>query len=205
MPTRADVEARMADILNRDDFAARITVWFDRAYTSLQRRFDFLAMSVTETMAIVAGMSEFPAPQDLKKSRLLYLWDPVNHQIVTRYRETILEEVRGYLGTVCDDGEFGGVFTNCYNTLIFSPTMTTQQVGMYLRYDYFRFMTPADNDWILTRAEDFIVYRGLAESAPFLAADPRLGTWAALAKEAYEELWKFDLNQQVSGPMQLRG
>lgn len=201
MATRAEIEARMADILNRQDFNARITIWFQRAYTSIQRRFDFKCMEVTEQMTVGSGMSTFPIPNDIKKSMLLYLHDGTG--IVTRFREGSIDEVRGYLGA--GGCECEPVFTDWYGSLLFAPAITAAQAGLYLRYDYYRWLTPVDNDWFMTKAEDFLVYRGLAESAPFLAADPRLNVWAAFAKEAYEELWKPEQDRKISGPLWLRG
>lgn len=204
MATRAEIEARMADILNRTDFDARITVWFDRAYTSLQRRFDFRCMEVTESAVVSPGTTDMVVPDDIKKSVYLYSYDPVAGCILTRYRETFLGEVRGLITPICDD-VYSGVFAVWYNGITFLPAIPSSPSGIVLRYDYYRYMTPVDDDWFMTRAEDYLVYRGLAESAPFLAADPRLAVWQAFAKEAYDELWKSDLNNQMSGPMALRG
>lgn len=201
MATRAEIEARMADILDRTDFTTRITIWFDRAYKSIQRRFDFKCMEATEQFAGTPGTYQVAAPSDIKKSRLLYLADPVTGCPVTRFRETLVEEVRGSLGPGGCDCE--PIFTNWYNSLLFAPAMST--TSLTLRYDYVRFLTPTDNDWFMTHAEDWLVYRGLAESAPFLAADPRLQVWQAFAKEIWDELWKMDQNQQVGGPLWLRG
>lgn len=203
MATRAEIEARMADILNRTDFTDRITIWFDRAYDSLQRRHDFKCMEVTEYLLGFAGMMEFPIPQDIKKSVLLYLYDPVGGGIIRRFRETGLEEVREVWGTTscgCDP-----VFTNWYNMLVFAPALQPQDLQLSLRYDYYRYLAPTDNDWFMTRAEDYLVYRGLAESAPFLGADPRLQVWTAFAKEAYDELWRAEVDQKHAGPMWIRG
>ena len=203
MATRAEIEARMADILNRQDFATRITVWFERAYTSLQRRFNFKCMEVTEYMNIAIGMTEFPAPTDIKKSVLLHLYDSVTNKKLKSFTEATLEEVREAWGNTPSSCK--PIFTNWFGTILFAPAMNTQEAGKSLRYDYFRYLVPTNNDWFMTHAEDFLVYRGLAESAPFLAADPRLQTWALFQKEAFEELWRAEVDQKTSGPLQMRG
>ncbi len=205
MASRAEIEARMADILNRDDFAARITVWFDRAYTSIQRRHNFKCMETTEQFSGTVGMYEVVAPTDIKESRLLYLYDPsTGARASDPFTETTLEEVRGAL-TSRECG-CSPIYTIWYDSLIFAPQLVTN--GLVLRYDYYRYRQPMDYDWFMTRAEDWLVYRGLAESAPFLAGDYRLAVWQAFAKEIWDELWKQDVAARTSlspGAMQLRG
>ena len=206
MATRAEIEARMADILNRTDFSARITIWFDRAYTSLQRRHDFKAMEVTEELAVTAGMTEFPVPGNIKQPRLLYLWDTTTQKRIKNFREGLLEEVKEAWNLATSACSCEPVYTNWYGTLLFAPAITPLEAGQTLRFDYYRYCTPVDNDWFMTYAEDWLVYRGLAESAPFLGADPRLQVWQAFAKEIYDELWKANVNAQTgSGPLQLKG
>lgn len=207
MPTAREViEARMADILNRDDFGARITVWFDRAYLDIQRRYDFKCMEVTEFLVGFAGMNEFPIPRDMKKSRHLYLADATTGAKLQGFRETSLEEIRKVWGCSqsCDP-----VFANWYETLLFAPEIGPGQVGQTLRFDYYRYLKPETDpnrtDWIMSHAEDFLVYRGLAESAPFLGADSRLVVWQQFAKEAFEVLWRADVSSSTYAPLVMRG
>lgn len=201
MATRAEIEARMADILNRSDFTARITIWFDRAYTALQRRFNFKAMELTTQLSTTPGMTEFPAPNGMKKSRHLWLYDTATGSRLKSYRETSLEDVRaGWGAYACEP-----VFTNWYGALLFAPAISPLEANHTLRYDCWRYLTPTDNDWFMTYAEDWLIYRGLAESAPFLAADPRLAVWQGFAKEIYEELWKAEVDFTSGEPLSLRG
>lgn len=202
MATRAEIEARMADILNRQDFAARITIWFGRAYNSLQRRFDFKCMEVTETTAVTLGMDAIVVPSDIKKSRQLFTFNPTTNARIREFSEVSIETIRDRRTKAWDDRS---CFTAWYNNIELYPPIGSGEVGMALRYDYYRYLTPQDNDWFMTHAEDFLVYRGLAESAPFLAADPRLGTWAIFQKEAFDELWRADVSNQTPGSLSMRG
>lgn len=202
MATRAEIEARMADILNRQDFATRITIWFDRAYNSLQRRFDFKCMEVTEYTTATNGMASVVIPSNIKKSRQLFTQDLTTGKPMRVFNEVSIEAIRDRRKR---SGDCRNIFSLWYNTIELHPAIGSGEVGATLRYDYYRYLTPTDNDWFMVHAEDFLVYRGLAESAPFLAADPRLQTWALFQKEAFDELWRSDVSQQTPGNLVMRG
>jgi len=204
MASRQNVEDRMADILNRDDFGDQIHIWFDRAYIDIQRRFNFKCMEVTEYLLAFVGMSEFPIPFDIKQSRHLYLTRADTGAKIYGFREATLEEVRN-VWRCCPPSGCDPIFANWYGTLLFAPEIGPGQEGQTLRFDYYRYLVPENDDWFLRYAEDFLVYRGLVESAPFLGADSRLPVWKAFASECFDALWRADVGGQTFAPLVMKG
>jgi hypothetical protein len=212
MATRAEIEARMADILNRTDFSTRITTWFDRAHRSAQRRINFQFMQVTETHIVTVGENSVAAPFDIKKSHQLYIYDPVGHRAVRFFRETSIGAVRDRRfksDPLTRDDERHSIthnlFAHWYQTLEFTPVIGAGEAAYVFRYDYYRFMDPVDNDFLMKTGEDYLVYRGLRESAPFLGADSRLQTWITLEVEAFKELASLDVDARSGGALVMRG
>jgi hypothetical protein len=161
-------------------------------------------MEVTEYLVGFAGMAQFPTPRDMKKSRQLYLADATTGAKLYGFRETTIEEIRG-VWRCCPPSGCDPVFSNWYGELLFAPSISPGQAGQTLRYDYYRYLTPEANDWFMRYAEDYLVYRGLAESAPFLGADARLQTWNAMAKDSYDTLWRQDVSSQTHAPLVMKG
>lgn len=61
------------------------------------------------------------------------------------------------------------------------------------------FASDAAAHWIIVNAPDLALYGSLCESAPFLRADSRLGTWQALYSEALRAYRELNKEEDVSG------
>lgn len=206
--TRAYIEARMARILDSEILSVEITDWFDVAHHAAQRRHDFLAMQLTAFTGLTTGQRQFELPTDFKNSIMLYVYDPFNDAMIRKFVPASIEEVRGERVNPITVNE--SIYALWKNIFEVDPAISEgeAQAVYQMRLDYHSYLpvlAPDGSDFFTEHAEDYLVYAGLAESAPFLGADSRLKMWEAKSLATWTELYRADIAARQTGTLQIRG
>jgi hypothetical protein len=196
----------MARLLNRDDLTTEIPEWFNRAYHAAMRRHNFLAMESIAYTGMLENQEQFAAPNDFKHPILLYTWDPFTSKLVRMFVQGDIDEIRKQRTT--NILEKTSIYALWNNTFEIRPPIGPGEAPLQLRLDYYAYLDPpgsAEATFFTNHGEDYLIYRGLEESAPFLGADKRLQTWMERATNAWNDLYRADMEARYSGPLIMRG
>lgn len=206
MPTRQAIEERMIRILNRDDLAVEVPDWLRVAHFNAQVTHDFQCMESSAFTGMGVGQTRFEMPLDFKNPILLYVYDPFREAMLRRFFTADIEEVRGE--RVNPVTVYRSIYAIWNNIFEVDPGISESETLYQLRLDYHAYLPmpePDESDWLLEHGETYLIYAGLAESAPFLGADTRLEMWEARALKAWSILYRSDISAKSTGRMQLRG
>ena len=231
--TRSDIEAEIADTLNRTNLTTQVTRWFNRAHNSIQRLKDWRAQELTQYETLVSKMVQFKTtgtsiycgPANLKKPRLLYTWDPTANNnkggAIRFYAETSIDTLRVKRNetspqiavsvpiTSLTVGDDVTVYYALWNGDIHLwPDVGSNLDGKQLRFDFYAWLdAPAGegNDWFTTYCRDYLVYRSLRYASLYIPGDPRIQEWKAAEEEAKRDVMNLDTDSQWSGELVMRG
>lgn len=213
---RSAIETDIANILNKANLATYISVWFEYAHHDIQERRNWKAQETTGNAALLVATTDSYANllTDVKYPLLVYMWDNALSLVNNFYRITSIEDMRkrrydeegvSVAATLSDEDMLVAFFGG--NVHVW-PTPGTDAAGKYVRLDYHKWMDPpavAVSDWFTNNARIYLTYKALTHSAPFLAEDPRLAVWEAMAEQAYQRISGADIDFDQSGPAVMRG
>jgi len=224
--TRTGITQSISNWLNRSDLLNNgfIDEWFDTAHLSCQRlRADWKAQEDTWAETLQANVDTYAigetALAHLRKPREIYVYNQNTGFPVAFYQLTDITILRqlamGLLNVtninqvppsmdpavVDPDSLFAAIWRD--ELKIFpKPTTTSQYINLQIRFDFYKWLTPpASNnfDWFTTWCRDYIIYRALEESAPFLINDVRLAVWTAKRQQAEREVIGFSTDAEIGG------
>lgn len=223
---RSSIEGDIALYLDRSDLASYIPTWFNTAYREIQRKRNFVAAEFTTTIATITSADASATieaytltilPALLKNITLVYTYDIAKNHLVKTYGITSLPQLRArrhetdefnpFLSSIINPGIPSSEWDNnlCAlwaGRLELWPPVGSEQVGQEIRLDGYQWLTPPASDqadWFTINARDWLLYRSLMESAPFLVADPRLAMWKSLADNALTGILGVEVEFDSSG------
>lgn len=169
--TYSELQAAVADLLNRTDLTAQIPNWISLCEAALNRDLDCPQMQVTSTISITG--ETYPLPADFGGVKSLRINSGAGSPVEYVTPE-ILDDLAIMTGTPTAYSISGGFF-------YFNP-VPGSAVSARLRY---RQLVPAlsatnPSNWVLARHSDVYLYGTAVHSAQYLQADDRLATWASL-------------------------
>lgn len=178
----SDLQASVADWLNRADLTNQIKDFIALAESRFQDRLRAREMIVRDTLAVSSQYTALPA--DFLDMQQVFVASPYkklgllnNEQIAERREETI--DVPGVLTDFAIVGSEIEVFP--------TPGSATT-----LNIAYFQKVTPlsdgAPTNWLLTKYPDLYLYGALISSAPFLNDDSRFQLWVTAHDSRLEEI-----------------
>jgi hypothetical protein len=221
---RSEIEDRLGNYLNREGDPVVTDVapfWFRNAHNAIQRLRNWKAQETTGNETLHTDVDHVCAPLDIKEGFVLYSYDPIRRQVLNFYDQVDIGTIRDRRTGIFRDP----LFTNISMVRdVFSPNLFAiwaNEIELYpkpgpelnekeLRWDYYRWVCvpPLDgHDWFTDYAGDYLLYRMLTESVPFLdSTDGRLATWAAMLKEAEAAVLGVDVSATwASSSLQMRG
>lgn len=223
MTTRAEIQNNVLDYLNRSGDTSGVAtigvpLWFTIAHREIQRRHDFRAAEVIDhsTISLVDGTAEYNQPTALKMPTMLYVWNPTNSQIERFYNPTDLPTIYNlrYRNTsnvenpLDPNGAYYAWFANQFHLY---PTPGAGQHNKILGVDGYQWLdAPATNasDWFTDNASDYLMYRMLIESIPFIGmqdGENRVKLFGVLAENAFSRVMGVSVKQKYPGVLTIRG
>lgn len=235
MKLRSQIETQIARYLDRPDLSDQISFWFELAHRDLQRlqNFKFMEGVAVETITtprdesfcIPCNMKEPHGPQGLQA------FDPTCSQILGFYAQTDIDQIRwmrrgyeeqfrGQDMRIEDRRDFRGDWHDIGQFAIWNgqieiyPRPGSAFVGKQWRFYYYLWVDPPTldatgpglgHDYLTDNAFDYLLYRSLMESAPYLVADERLQVWATLMGRAETRIVGADVSATWAGNLQMRG
>ena len=206
---RSEIETVIARYVNRSDLNDMVPMWFNFAYLEIQRFQDFKAMEHTAQVDLVENISMYTVPENYKRITRVIQIEKSTSKIVTFYNGPVdIEDIDmlNYQGS--DSLECRpAVFAIRENQIHLYPSITSV-ADRAIKIRHYRFLTPPEpdrNDFFTNVAPDYLVYRALSETAPFLGADKRLETWDKLLAKATTSVLKLGTAQVWDGPLIMRG
>lgn len=177
--TYSELQAAIADLLNRTDLTAQIPNWISLCEAALNRDLDCPQMQVTTTITITG--ETYPLPADFGGVKSLRINSGAGSP-VEYVTPDILDDLAIMTGTPT-------AYTISGDFFYFNPVPGSATAAR-LRY---RQLIPAlsatnPTNWVLARHSDVYLYGAAMHSAPYLQADERLATWAALYRALVSDI-----------------
>jgi hypothetical protein len=163
-------------------------------------------MEVTIEETLVTDTAKYVLSTDIKKPVLAYAWNGSTSKVIHFYNPTSMAEIR--LNRLEDPDRTGRLFAIFAGNIELWPTPGSDLNAMKLRLDAIRILAPiasGSNDWFTNYAFDYLIYRSLRESAPFLGADGRIAIWAQQEKDAQTRVAALSTDMVWSGELVMRG
>jgi len=224
--TRLGITSSISRWVNRADLLANGTIdeWFETAYLSLQRlRADWKAQEDTWYEIIQANVDTYAISEgallNFRKLRTIYVYNQNTGFPIIFFNITDITMLRAFQmalinvsnvnqippsndpATISPDSLYATIWRN--ELIIFpKPTATSSFNNLQLRVDFYAWRTaPASGnlDWFTTWCRDYLVYRALEESAPYIINDVRMATWVAKRQQAEKEIIGFSTDAEISG------
>lgn len=219
--TRSEIEAEIADEINRSTLTSQIRRAFDRAHRSIQRRRNFKCMEriseeTLSTAAIITAINNgdgLCAPDDIKKPYLFEVYNSSTKKTVGFFNPTTIEVVRNRRHTADnldiltpdDDRLLCAIWAG---RIYFYPNLSSSWVGYKMRLHYHRWLPALAStgcDWFTSNARDYLFYYALEKMQPFIKDDSRITMWAAQRLEVWNEIIASDVDATEFGELVMRG
>lgn len=193
--TYAELQASIADFLNRDDLASAIPTFIALAEAQMDR--DIRHWRQEKRVEATLDEQYENLPTDFMEWQDVSLSDGTGLQLIS------MADMQDRKGRSQEAGK-PLYFRSTADQLEFYPA-PDQSYTLSLQY-YAR--TPALTDadptnWILQYAPDVYLYGSLAHSAPYLKDDARIQIWAALYQNAIESMRLESERGKHSGPLKM--
>jgi hypothetical protein len=201
--TYDELKTAIADFLNREDLTSAIANFVSLAETGINRRLRHWRMQKRSVAVIDAQYATVPS--DWLSSMRFYTTDAGTRPLDLISHAELLDrrsERNDRVGRPTHYAVTGGQFE-------FFPTPDAAynaELVYFARVPALSDVAPTN--WLLTEAADVYLYGALTHSAPFLAEDARLATWAALYQSALDSLGAASDEARYSGVglrMKIRG
>jgi hypothetical protein len=179
--TYDELQAAIADWLNRDDLTVRIPDFIALAESVIRRRLrrDTTVAALTLDAAVVA----LPANCELRSVRLN---DGVYQHALTVMTPENISDYREYYGADTGVPRYAAVLNSSLH-LVPAPGDTSYAAEI-IYYECVPAIATALTNWLLTDAPDVYLFGSLAMAEPFLRNDERLPLWQSQFDSAISEL-----------------
>lgn len=186
LSTYAELQASVADWLNRDDLSARIPDFIRMAEAQMQRKLRIWQMQKRVTLTLTGRFTDLPSDwigtMKVEGDRALEL---MGASIMAKRRKAY------------DGGGNACFYCHTAGQIEVYPSSESDVDFWY----YAKIPTLADNDtnWLLDEAPDAYLFGALMQSAPFLVEDARIQTWGGLYASAINDLEAASKGAEFSG------
>ncbi len=190
----ATLQAHIADTLNRSDLTGVIPNFIQQFEAQAKR--DMRLVKFTDRGSFSVSADGVSLPSDLYRLESWY------HDGATYFGPIQIvgpDEIGRLKGAYGDTGvpQFAAIVDGVAR---FAPE---PDATYYTKMTYHRTVTDLSNtnttNWLLTQAPDIYLYGALAESAPYLKDDERVGLWKTLLEERVETLHMANVDAQFGG------
>jgi hypothetical protein len=172
--TYSELQAAVADFLNRDDLTTAIPNFISLAEAALNRRMRAPEMVTRATVTIDAEYENRPSDW-LETIRYQVNTNPIAVLEFVTPEEAIIQKTK-----YSASGQplfFSTVGTQFQHV----PVPDTSYTGELMYYSRIPALSVTNTtNWLLTANPDIYLYATLVQSAPYLKEDERLATWATI-------------------------
>ena len=189
LDTYNDLVSTVESYLARSDVSAIIPTFVQSAQSRMTRNLRTSPMLTTASLTVTAGQSSVPS--NMLEMRDLYFdsnpAQPLTYLTPDQFFRTYITKTSGipYYYTIID-GQFQ-----------FAPQPNSTDTMNILYYAKPTFISPSvSSNVFLTEYSDALLYATLAEAEPYLMNDTRIQTWAAMYKEAINDIRMSDLGSK---------
>ncbi|NNM74754.1 phage adaptor protein [Enterovirga aerilata] len=206
LSTGPGLVSAIATFLNREDLTNEIPGFVRLAEASFNR-----SLRVPEMLKRVGTEAEgarVKLPTDFLEAKSLTIAAPGHLAGITLGYQPVGERTE-YVGRYPDATRprFFGIEGDHFVIAPYPRGGGTVSVELlyYARVPALDLNTPGAKTWLLTKSPDLYLYGSLVASAPFLAEDARVQTWATLALNALNELnLQAERSATSGGPLNAR-
>lgn len=189
-----ELQAAIADTLNRDDLAAQIPVFIRLAEAQLDReivaRQDFRYQELDQ----VSG--SIPLPCDFAGVLAITAFGQPNKKIVYMAPDMLDEQWLSSNGAP-------HYYTISATQIIFSPSVEFDGLLRYWRHIQTLSNTCREN-WILSSHPDVYLYGALVHAAPYLKDDDRIPVWNGFYESAIRSINQQSVEQQFGAHVEIQ-
>lgn len=190
-----ELEAAVANWLDRDDLAARIPEFISLCEARFNRTLRLRAMETLDTsVSTVAGTNTIALPTGYVQMRDFHLTTSPLTQL-----QYLTPEMMVRLNAGSQQGK-PATYTIIGDNIRLGPTPDVVYTTSMLYYKTFDPLSrSAPTNWVITNAPDVYLYGALLEAEPFLMNDARTQLWAQALKESINTLQEQDNKDRHSG------
>ena len=190
-----ELEAAVANWLDRDDLAARIPEFISLCEARFNRTLRLRAMETLDTsVSTVAGTNTIALPTGYVQMRDFHLTTSPLTQL-----QYLTPEMMVRLNAGSQQGK-PATYTIIGDNIRLGPTPDVVYTTSMLYYKTFDPLSrSAPTNWVITNAPDVYLYGSLLEAEPFLMNDARTQLWAQALKESINTLQEQDNKDRHSG------
>lgn len=186
-----ELQASVADFLNRSDLTAVIPDFIKMTESELNRVLRTREMSVRTQGPISKQYVKLPADY-LGMRNIELVTSPVT---VLEYRN--LENLDAHRAS---DATGKPIFYSIMqNNIEFAPVPDSEYTLEIVYYQSLPALADNTTNWLLDSHPDIYLYGSLLQSAPYLQADERIGVWSGKFQQILEQLKTSDEKARFSG------
>ena len=189
--TYTELQASIADFLNRSDLTSVITDFITMCEAELNRELRVREMSVRTRAPINSQYVKLP--DDFLSMRNIELQtDPVTS---LQYKNLTNLDIHR-------SGDSTGkplYFSIMQNNIEFAPVPDGDYTIEIVYYQKIPALSVKETNWLLSAHPDLYLYGSLAHSAPYLHDDQRIGVWAGKYNQVLESIKTSDDKAKFSG------
>lgn len=186
-----ELQASVADFLNRSDLTSVIPDFITMAEAELNRTLRVREMSVRTQAPIDSQYVKLPA-DFLGMRNIDLLTDPVTPMTYKNLQNLDIHRASDATGKPI-------YYSIMQNNIEFSPVPDgdyTIEIVYYQKVPALSFYT---TNWLLDAHPDAYLYGTLMHSAPYLQADERIGVWAGKYQQVIQQIITSDEKAKFSG------
>ena len=189
----SDLQSAIADFIDRSDISSVIPDFIDLAETGMNREIRHWRMEKRATASLDTQYSSLPDDflepirMSLNTANTNTL-EMVNAFQISNLRAQNLNVTGRPVNFAISDGSIE-VF----------PTPDTSYTLELLYYEKISPLSVVNSNWVLSNHPDAYLYGSLIHSAPYLADDNRIQTWAALYQKAINDINSESERSKTSG------
>jgi len=186
-----ELQASVADFLNRSDLTSVIPDFITLCEADLNRQLRVREMSVRTRAPLSSQYVKLPSDY-LGMRNIELVTDPVtpleyrNLENLDRHRRNDASGKPVY-------------YSIMQNNLEFAPIPDSEYTLEIVYYQSLPALASFETNWLLDAHPDAYLYGALMQSAPYLHADERIGTWAGRYQQIVQQIIASDENARFSG------
>ena len=184
-------KASIADFLNRSDFTDVIPDFIKLTESDLNRQLRTREMSVRTRAPLDSQYLQLPEDY-LGMRNIELVTDPVT---VLEYRN--LQNLDAHRASDATGKPL--FYSIMQNNIEFAPVPDSEYTLEIVYYQSLKPLASFDTNWLLTDHPDAYLYGSLMQSAPYLQADERIGTWAGRYQQVINHITQSDEKARFSG------
>ena len=200
-----NLQTTIADFLNRDDLTSVIPTFIQLSEAQMNRDIRHYEMEKRATGEQSAGDAYMQVPSDWLETIRLSL-TASGTSAVTMASRAAIADIRAKNENVSTKLPYYYCHVDGQFELYPTPVETTDFELLY--YQKIPDLATNSTNWLLTDAPDVYLYGSLLHSAPYLADDARIATWAQMYAAAVQNVNMSSDNATYSGSgikLKLRG